>query len=353
MQDNDLDALVHRASTVARRTWPDARLEGGRVLEGGVSSLTFASTLIRAGSERPVVLKVAPAGLPPVRNRDVLRQARVLRRLDELPAFPVPEVLFEDAGRPPEVPPLFAMELCAGDSYEPLLDVSATPPTAEVARDRMLAAAHALGRMQAESPGALGLADEPVSPVGEELERWQRLFATVDPDIAPGHEKLSDRLAERIPAGVAPRLLHGDYRVANMLFSGADLTAVIDWEIWSIGDPRADLAWLLMHLAPAQVFHEHRSLGDLAVGTLMPTRDDLVGAYLAARAAHGGTPDDLANMEQDLAWFLAVCYYKTASTIAVIHKRERKRDAPDPKIAVAARHLDAVLEAGHQALNEL
>lgn len=351
MQDNELKALLQRASTVARRTWPDARLEGGRRIEGGVSSLTFASTLVRAGSERPVVLKVAPAGLPPVRNRDVLRQARVLRRLAELPAFPVPEVLFEDGGSPPDVPPLFAMELCGGDSYEPLLDIGAAPPAAEVVRERMLAAAHALGRLHAETPTALGLGEEPVAAVNEELGRWHRLFATVDADIAPGHQELFARLSGRIPEGRAPRLLHGDYRLANMLFDGSSLTAVIDWEIWSVGDPRADLAWLLMHLAPAHVFHENRPAADVAAGEGMPLRAEVVAAYAAARVGHGAGADEVASAEQDLAWFLAVCHYKVASTIAVIQKRERKRNDPDPKIAVAVRHLDTVLAAGHAELD--
>lgn len=352
VQESDVDALVRRATVVARRTWPGARLDGVRRLEGGVSSLTFASTLARHDDVRPVVLKVAPAGLPPVRNRDVMRQARLLRRLVDLSNFPVPEVLFEDPGSPPEIPPLFAMELCPGDSYEPLLDVSENPPTAQVARDRMLGAARALGRLQAANLAELGLQDEPVSPVHEELERWQRLFATVDDDIAPGHQELSARLAERVPDGVAPRLLHGDYRVANMLFAGAALSAVIDWEIWSVGDPRADLAWLLMHLAPAQVFHEDRAAADVAVGTLMPSRSDVVGEYAASRAAHGGTAADLAGMEIDLSWFLAASHYKTASTIAAIYKRERRRAVPDPKLVTAARHLHEVLAAGHQVLDE-
>jgi hypothetical protein len=53
----------------------------------------------------------------------------------------------------------------------------------------------------------------------------------------------------------------------------------------------------------------------------------------------------------DLPWFLGVCYYKTASTIAVIHKRDRKRDDPDPGIATGARHLPEVLDGGHRVLD--
>jgi aminoglycoside phosphotransferase (APT) family kinase protein len=274
-----------------------------------------------------------------------------MRRLASMPGFPVPAVLFDDSGDPPEVPPLFAMELCAGESYEPLLDVSPTPPTAHVAAERARVATRALAAFQTQTPAALGLGVEPIVPVAEELERWARLLATVDDDIAPGHEKLRARLAERVPEGAAPRLLHGDYRLANMLFTGVDLTAVIDWEIWSVGDPRVDLAWLLMHLDPAHVFHEERSTADLAAGSAMPSRSELLAEYVAARHACGAGDDELAAATADLDWFLGVCLYKTASTIAVIYKRERKRPDPDPKLVVAARHLEQVLAAGHEVLD--
>ncbi|GAA1530236.1 phosphotransferase family protein [Nocardioides humi] len=351
MQNIDLDGLLDRATAAARRRDPAAELRGLRRLEGGVSSLTFASTLVGDRADRQVVLKVAPAGLAPVRNRDVLRQAQALRALRRLPGFPVPEVLFEDAGDPPEVPPLFAMSLCPGESYEPLLDVSAAPPEADVVAERMRVAARALARLQSVGPARIGLGGEPVSAVDEELERWRRLLETVDDDIAPGHEKLYRRLADRVPSGVPPRLLHGDYRLANMLFEGAGLTAVIDWEIWSVGDPRADLAWLLMHLAPAHVFHEDRPAGDRAAGAALPTREELWGEYAEARRAAGADAAEIAATAADLEWFLGVCYYKTASTIAVIWKRERRLDRPDPKLVVAAQHLDEVLAAGHAVLD--
>lgn len=318
-----------------------------------MSSLTFASEFTDDNGARPIVLKVAPPDLAPVRNRDVLRQARVLKHLSGLPGFPVPGVLFEDAGDPPGVPPLFAMELRPGHSYEPLLDVADNPPAPEVAAERMRAAARALARLQHRTPETLGLGGEPVSPVTEELDRWQRLFETVDPDIGVGHEKLYARLAERTPKGIEPRLLHGDYRAANMLFTGVDLEAVIDWEIWSVGDPRSDLAWLLMHVEPAQVFHERRSEGDVAAGSQIPTQQELIEVYAAARRELGASEDDVCAATSELDWFLGVCYYKTASTIAVIWKRERKRDNPDPKLEVGARHLDEVLDAGHRVLDRL
>jgi aminoglycoside phosphotransferase (APT) family kinase protein len=342
--------VVHRATEVARRTWPGAVVAGVRRLEGGVSSLTYAAHVAADGIDLDVVLKLAPPGLEPVRNRDVLRQARVLDALAPLPGFPVPRVLLRDAGSPPAVPPMFAMELRPGQAYEPLLDMSDTPPSATevVAREHELARALAL--LQSRTPAELGLGEEPATTPAEELARWQRLFATVDPDIAPGQERLAERLAARVPRAVAPRLLHGDYRAANMLFVGPRLEAVIDWEIWSVGDPRPDLAWVLLHAAPAHVFHPDRSAADREAGRLMPSAGDLLATYEAARRELGASAAELADVTADLDWFLGVAHYKVASTIAVIWKRERKRDRPDPKVAHAAGGLDAVLAAGHAAL---
>lgn len=336
--------VARRATAVARRTWPGAAVSGVRRLEGGVSSLTYAARLEADGEPRDVVLKLAPPGLEPVRNRDVLRQARVLDVLADLDGFPVPAVVMRDAGDPPVVPPMFAMELRAGQAYEPLLDVSDAPPSAEEVVVRQHALARALAVLQSRTPAELGVADEPVAPARFELERWQRLLDTVDDDIAVGHQDLAARLAERTPADVAPVLVHGDYRAANMLFVGPRLEAVIDWEIWSVGDPRPDLAWILMHTNPSHEFHPDRSPADVEAGRLMPSADELLATYLDARGGEDG-------VTADLSWFLGVAHYKVAATIAVIWKRERKRAEPDPKLIHSAARLDRVLAAGHAAMD--
>ena len=98
------------------------RLAGADVIDvtplaGGASSLTFGGT--RDG--RKVVIKVAPPGVEPVAHRDVLRQARIIKALAGTPV-PVPEVLWEDPGDPPHVPPLFVMSHVEGDCVEPFFD---------------------------------------------------------------------------------------------------------------------------------------------------------------------------------------------------------------------------------------
>lgn len=329
--------LLARADAAAQRHCPGARVDGLRRLHGGVSSLTLAAGLDLPGAPRQqIVLKVAPPGLAPVRNRDVLRQARILRSLSAAGAV-VPPVLFEDAG----TPPFFAMRHVPGDAYEPCLDVANDPPGPAVVDARARTAARTLADLQSMELAALGVDDEPVVPIAAELDRWARLLSTVDPEICPGHGQLHEQLAAEIPARCAyPTLVHGDYRLANMLFDGPELTGVIDWEIWSIGDPRIDLAWLLMHTDPVHAFAESKDWVNSAAGASMPAADELLAEYRAVRDV------ELPAMD----WFLAHSFYKTASTIPVLVKRNRKAAHPDPSLEVAARTLPDLIARGREVL---
>jgi aminoglycoside phosphotransferase (APT) family kinase protein len=286
------------------------------------------------------VLKVAPPGVAPVRNRDVLRQSRLLSRLARIGGLAVPAVYFEDDGSPP----FFGMERVPGDSFEPRTDVVANPPDAAVIRRRGHAAAGMLARLHAVHLPAIGLEGEPVTPVAEEVERWSRLLATVDPDIAPGHEDVYRGLTARLPDPVPPALLHGDFRLGNIMFDGDRLTAVIDWEIWSVGDPRTDLAWLLMHANPAHRFTESADAANTQAAAGMPSASALLRSYLAVGTA------DMPGLE-DLPWFMAYCHYKVAATLSVFVKRNRHRTEPDPAIAVAARSLPGVLSRCREILS--
>jgi aminoglycoside phosphotransferase (APT) family kinase protein len=333
MPDLDVQELLDRATLAADARWPGAVVTDLEPLHGGVSSLTFAAVVAEPDHEpRRVVLKVAPPGLPPVRNRDVLRQARVLHALTGVPGVRVPEILFEDAGGPP----FFAMSFVEGESYEPRLNRLASPPPPEVVDRRARNAARMLARLQSVAPAAVGLGDEPVMTLSEELERWERLFATCPDELRGDEHELYKVLAERVPEPLEPRILHGDYRLGNMQFEGDRLAAIIDWEIWSVGDPRCDLAWLLTYVDPVQRFVEEMDEANLRAQGGMPSRDELVAEYRAIR------PDELEHLD----WFLAYCYFKIASTTAALSKQNRRRAEPDPAMELAASTLGAVIARG-------
>jgi aminoglycoside phosphotransferase (APT) family kinase protein len=340
----DTGELLARARDALRGRSPEAQVSDLAELPGGISSLTFAASLRSAGDDsRPVVIKVAPPGMAPVRNRDVLRQARVMAALRDAPGVRVPAVLAQDDG----APPFFVMEFVAGESYEPKWDVSDDPPPPEMVDRRARAAARMLARLQAVEPAAVGLADEPVLSLAQEVERWAALFATAGDELRGNESELQRALAAQIPDGLdasAARILHGDYRLGNMQFAGDRLAAIIDWEIWSVGDPRTDLAWLMAFTDPVQQRVAQRDAANQAAADAMPDGRALLEEYLA----HAPAP--VVSAPQELDWFLAYSYYKLGAAMSVLAKRNRRLPEPDPGLELAAATLPPMLARGLELL---
>ncbi|MFE7792742.1 phosphotransferase family protein [Streptomyces sp. NPDC057460] len=304
-----LRELTGRTEAAVLGWAPQARVESVEPLTGGTSSLTYVVTLSAAptGHER-LVLKVAPPGLEPVRNRDVLRQAHLMRTLAGRRGVRVPAVLFADEGRPPAVPPFVAMELVPGECVEPVLTPRGTIPPGHV-RDRALDAVRMLADLHRVDPRRTALAAEPVMSLGAEIDRWTRAFSTVPEDLSTGHEAVAMRLHATRPTAMEPVFTHGDYRLGNTLCDAERVTSIIDWEIWSLGDPRVDVTWLTFFTDEA---HHPASVSDEPTG--MPAKSELVDAYQEAR----GEP--LRN----LAWFEALTKYKESAATALLIKRGRK-----------------------------
>src|SRR5258705_6167777 len=145
----DTAELSERVLAAVRREDSSASVADLRPIQGGESSLTYSVSIVDASHPggRRVVLKIAPPGLPPTKNRDVLRQARLMRKLNGGAAVRVPEVLFDDPGHGPEHPPFFGMSYVEGECFEPVGDPIAdgrTLPGPEDVRARMLDCARQL-----------------------------------------------------------------------------------------------------------------------------------------------------------------------------------------------------------------
>lgn len=293
---------------------PGARVLGVSPLTGGTSSLTFLVELAGvAASETPVVLKVAPPGLAPVRNRDVLRQARLLRAVQGARRPLAPDVLFSDPGDPPEISPFMAMNLVPGECVEPVLSSDAERPPVPQVRARFFDAVRVLATLHGIVPAEAGLGDEPAVGLGDEVDRWTRAFATLPPELAGDYERAAKALRASMPAALAPVVNHGDFRLGNALCTGDAINAVIDWEIWSVGDPRVDLAWM-------SFFTDGAGHPAVAPGTVAgtPTARELVRAYENAT----GRP------VPELGWFDALTRYKEAGITGLLLKRAMKLGRP-------------------------
>jgi aminoglycoside phosphotransferase (APT) family kinase protein len=305
-----IEELTDRAQRASQSWRPGARVVSVEPLTGGSSSLTFTTRFAGVpDADQIVVLKVAPPGLPPVRNRDVLRQGTVMRALAGREGVEVPEVLFEDAGNPPDTSPFLAMNLVPGECLEPILVASPDPERSGEFRERAFCAARVLAAMHRLKPASIGLGDEPVVSVKAEIDRWTRAYETSPPHLQFNYPEVAEALYASIPPAAGPVVNHGDYRLGNTLCVSDRLTAVIDWEIWSIGDPRVDLSWLTFFCDDAG--HPSKA-SDQPSG--MPSGAEMLGAYVAA----GG------EEYPDLAWFDALTYFKEASLTSLLIKRAEK-----------------------------
>ncbi|MFJ6569529.1 phosphotransferase family protein [Streptomyces sp. NPDC091292] len=299
----DLAELTARVRAHLALRHPDSPIGDLKTLPGGHSGLTYSVT---AGDARYVV-KAVPPGQRPVGRNDVLRQARVLGALAGS-AVPVPAVVASDDRQPA----WFAMDFAAGEAVEPVLDAPEVP--AGTARARMLEIASVLRRLHGTDIRTPGLgAPEPLDAAGE-LARWSRTLHAVPAELRPGGEELLTRLADALPSdGRQPVLLHGDFRLGNVLCAGERAVAVVDWEIWSVGDPRIDLGWFLL-------FTDHRNfphLGRAVPG--LPTEAELLDTY------RDGRPP-LPAMD----WFRALGRMKMAAIMGHNLRRHREGKHHDP-----------------------
>jgi aminoglycoside phosphotransferase (APT) family kinase protein len=305
----DLDELSQRATRASQAWAPGSTISDVQPLTGGNSSLTFTA-LVTDGpvDDARIVLKVAPPGLEPVRNRDVARQARLMRALARAPGVRVPTVFFEDDGVPPAVPPFHAMNVVAGECLEPLLEAPA-PDVRPVVPGRARAAARMLAALHRVDPVAVGLGGEQRTSLAAEIQRWTRAFETVDERMSARYQEAEALLVATMPPALPDAVCHGDYRLGNMLCEGDDVSALIDWEIWSLSDPRLDLAWFLFFTDEAK-----HPMASNPGPTGMPTADALLAEYVAES---GATP---SNLE----WFHCLIRYKEAAATSLLIKRMLK-----------------------------
>ena len=127
------------------------------------------------------------------------------------------------------------------------------------------------------APAALGLEGEPVVDPVAEVHRWCATLQTVDAALVPDWQDVRDALLHCAPTALAPSVVHGDFRLGNLLAVGAGINAIIDWEIWSVGD-RAHRCGLVSdqlrpgHLPAGARFGRHRAAHRRTRRDLRPRR---------------------------------------------------------------------------------
>jgi aminoglycoside phosphotransferase (APT) family kinase protein len=146
----------------------------------------------------------------------------------------------------------------------------------------------AIARLHAFDPAAIGLGDfgRGENYVARQVERWSKQYRASQTQEIDAMERLIEWLPQHIPPSPPARLVHGDYRLDNLIIAhdAPRIAAVLDWELSTLGDPLADftyhlMAWHMPHSDSAAgtatlVGHDLKALG-------IPPMDDYVEAYVA------------------------------------------------------------------------
>src|SRR5436305_14598348 len=297
----------------------------------GHSNVTF---LLSTG----VVLRRPPRGPLPPSAHDVLREARLLRALEQTPVR-VPRVLAVGDDESVIGAPFYVMEEVTGevitDNMPEALD---DPAERDRIADQLIDALVELHAVDWTSIGLEGFG-KPSGYLERQLRRFNGLWETNKTRELPLLEEVGGWLAANLPESPPATIVPGDYRLGNTMFASeapARLKAIFDWEMATIGDPLADLGYMVMHWAqpgdPDTKFNLH------TVTRLdgFPSREELIKRYeeRSGRSMHA------------LNWYVTLALWKAIVFMEGNYKRALSGSTDDPYLKAFG---DGVIEIAERA----
>ena len=317
---SDLDPALVDVAALGR--WMDAQgLPSGEFgefsrLSGGTQNVMLR---VERGGRR-FVLRRPPRHLRPRSNDALIREMRVLAALASSPV-PVPAVVAgcQDPG------------VLGGAVFYLMEDVDGFNPTVELPERHATdpALRHQMGCNAARAAAVLGETDHEALGLGDlghpdgflerQVGRWlQELDSYAALDGYPGHDipgvgEVADWLERYRPPPTRAGLVHGDYHLANLLYSrtGAQVAAVVDWEMVTVGDPLLDLGWLLATWPGPEGAAGSQRPSALAAAGGLPTPAELVACY----AEHSSR--DVSA----ITWYRVLACFKLGIVLEGTHAR--------------------------------
>lgn len=279
-------------------------------IHGGLSNLTF---LVTDQSGTRWVLRRPPLGKGLGTAHDMGREVKVVSALAPTPV-PVPPVVGFCEDEEVTGAPFYVMEFVEG----PVLrtpEQAALFPKAEDRVEIGNGLADVLAAIHEVDPDEAGLGDlgRREGYVERQLARWASQWEQSKTRELPMLEQVFERLSARVPEQVETTIVHGDFRLDNVIYSpSGEVAAVVDWELCTLGDPRADLGLLMVYWAEA---------GDHGISIFrpataepgFPTRADLIARYAETSGR------DLSELD----YFIALGYWKLAVIIEGVLARFR------------------------------
>lgn len=340
------DVLEQHSFDIARlQSYMEAHVEGfsGEItlsqFKGGQSNPTYR---IDAGGQSYVLRRKPPGILLPSAHA-VDREYRVITALaqTDVPA-PKTYCLCEDA----EVigTMFYIMEMVQGR----ILWESTLPDMSRGERGRIydsmneaMAALHKLDHV------AIGLGD--FGKVGEyrerQIHRWSKQYRISEGDPIPEMDRLIEWLPQNIPPGDETTLIHGDFRMDNMVFHPTEprVIALLDWELATLGHPVGDFTYTLMGWRLGRdLFRGIADVDPAALG--IPTEEEYIARYCALTGRDG---------IQNLEWYLAYNMFRLAAILQGIAKRAQDGTAASPHALEQGRRARPLAEAAWRQVERL
>ncbi|MEV4944024.1 phosphotransferase family protein [Streptomyces zaomyceticus] len=286
----------------------------------GHSNVTY---LIERGDES-VVLRRGPRPPLPKSTHDMVREARIQKILGEH-GVPVPEIIAVCEDELLLGVPFYLMDRVDGTVVTDTIPSHLFPleqrrATSEAVVDTLVAL-HSIDVTR----GELASLGSPDGYLRRQVERFRGLWEVNTARNLPAVEWIANWLARNLPASQAASVVHGDYRMGNLMFAPqapARILAILDWEMATLGDPLADLGYFTATYSEAGILTTPLELTPVTRSPGYPTRQRLAERY-RDRMGLDLTP---------LPWYQTLALWKAAIFCEAIYTRWRRGERPNDTV---------------------
>lgn len=301
------------------------------LITGGHSNLTFKCTDANGNA---YVLRRPPLGHVLESAHDMGREFKIISALQEADV-PVPKTWGLCKDVTVNEAPFYIMDYVEGTVLND--SVIGAEYGAEYRADLSVDVIDILARLHQINPDDVGLGDlgRKEAYIARQMKRWTGQWEASKTHEIPAMEETARLLLENMPEQIGATIVHGDYRLGNMLVGGSQVKAILDWELCTLGDPLADVGYLLNNwVAPGEIEQREGDQSPTAAGGFA-SREELCELYTKK------TGRDLSGIN----YYRAFSHWRLAAIGQGVYKRylmgamgkDREMDLEAQKVGVATR----------------
>ncbi|ELU09435.1 hypothetical protein CAPTEDRAFT_175366 [Capitella teleta] len=312
-----LRSYLNWALKIHSREFPSVR-----VFDYGQSNPTY---FVQYAGKKLVLRKKPPGKLLPSAHA-VEREYKVMKALREV-GVPVPKVLGLCEEDSLLGTPFYVMEHVEGRIFK---DICLSGMTPAERRDIYLAMAHVLAQIHRVNIEEAGLSDfsKPGNYLQRNLNRWSRQYEVSKTGEIESMNRLTEWLSRNIPSEQATSLIHGDFRLDNLIFhpTKPEVVAVLDWELSTLGDPMTDLATNCSPYYYSDFIPEKDTFlpsfgSDRSKTEGIPSVDEYLGEYFKDIKGQG---------VQNWSFYVAFVAFRFSAILQGVYKRYTMGQASSP-----------------------